>query len=395
MESRGDASVAPLAQLADSLHGTGTALREAAPTDAFKSGLRNRLLAVGAVATTPAGGLPSPAPWRRRLVAASAVLAITTGSGASLAIASGDALPGDRLYEVKLAIENMRLALAPNDVAKAERYLTIASTRLSEITEMLASNPNAAADPALVQELRETMVAMSEAVAAGSSLFFEVFERTGDVTVLASLEQFLAERSESLNAVRDLMPVQLMLNQVSLMVELEGLAARVAYATGRTADMARAGMLKDRANRNSERTVLASSAAAVAQALEAMRAAAEAAQQQAAEAAAAPAQPAEEQQEPTAERVQRDVEGYVQVNVANSDGTVDHVSVTSMPNTDNEREFNTGSLKGSPAKDAGKAGEQLLWALPVPTNDVGASVPGTLSASFNPTADNSAHLAAE
>ncbi|HUR73858.1 MAG TPA: DUF5667 domain-containing protein, partial [Sporichthya sp.] len=389
-----ETSMAPLARLADSLHGAGTAMSLAAPSDAFKLGLRNRLLAVGAVTTTPTGGLVQPAPWRRRLVAASAVLAISAGSGAGLALASADALPGDRLYDVKLAIENARLALAPNDVAKAERYLAIASTRLSEIKEMLASNPNAAADPALVQELRETMAAMSDAVAAGSSLFFEIFERTGDAAVLAPLEQFLAERSQSLNAVRDLMPVQLMLNQVSLMVELEGLAARVAYVTGHSAQLAREGMAKDAAGRRIERTVLASSAAAVAQALEAMRAAAEAAQRQTAE-AAAQSQPAEEQQEPATQRVQRDVSGYVQVNVANSDGTVDHVSVETMPNTDNQREFNTGSLKGSPAKDAGSAGEDMLWLAPLPKNDVGATVPGTASASFNPTADNSAHVAAQ
>lgn len=390
-----EASVVPLTRLADSLHGAGTALNPA-PSDAFKLALRNRILAVGAVAA-PAGGLTSPAPWRRRLVAASAVLAISTGSGAGLAIASSDALPGDRLYEVKLAIENVRLALAPNDVAKAERYLAIASTRLTEINAMLAANPNASADPALVQELRETMAAMAEAVAAGSALFFEIYERTGDEAMLVTLEHFLAERALGLSAVRDLMPVELLLNQASLMVELEGLAAKVAYVTGRTPDLVRATVVKEkeRATRNGERTLLAESAGAVTAAIEAMRAAAEAAQQQTAEATAPSAPAAESEHRGTPGSVQRDVSKFVEVNVIGQDGSVDHVSVSTMPNSENAREFNTGSLKGSPAQAGGSASNQLLYSLPIPTNDVGASTPGGLSASFSPTGARYAHVAAE
>jgi soluble cytochrome b562 len=391
-----ETSVVPLTRLADSLHGVGTAMNTA-PSDTFKLALRNRLLAVGAV-SAPAGGLTSPAPWRRRLVAASAVLAISTGSGASLAIASSDALPGDRLYEVKLAIENVRLALAPDDVTKAERYLAIASTRLTEINAMLASNPNASADPALVQELRETMAAMAEAVAAGSALFFEIYERTGDESVLITLEQFLAERALGLSAVRDLMPIELRRNQASLMVELEGLAAKVAYVTGRTPELVPTTLVKDkeRAGRHQERTLLADSAAAVTAAIEAMRAAAEAAQQQTAEAAAQqPAPAAEREHQATPESVQRDVSKYVEINVTGQDGSVDHVAVATMPNSEHAREFNTGSLKGSPAQAGGSASNQLLWSLPVPTNDVGASVPGSLSASFSPTGARYAHVAAE
>ncbi|WP_211210891.1 DUF5667 domain-containing protein [Sporichthya polymorpha] len=393
-----ETAAVPLARLATSLQGVGTALTAAAPADDFKAALRNRILAVGAV-TTPPPAVAAPAPWRRRLVAASAVLAVSTGSGAGLAVASGNALPGDRLYEVKLAIENMRLALAPNDIAKAERYLAIASTRLSEIKAMLAENPNAAADPALVQELRETMLAMAEAVNAGSALFFEVFERTGDAAVLATLEQFLAERAEGLSAVRDLLPVELRMNSASLLVELEGLAAKVAYVTGRSADLARPIALvgdtdRDRADRHADRTVLDSSAAAIAQALEAMRAAAQAAQQQAAP-AAAETEAAAEQQEPATETFKRDVSKYIEVDVAGSDGSFDHVAVTSMPNTDRERQVTTGSLKGSPVREAGSSADHLLWSLPVPSNEINASVPGSLSASFSPSGARYAHLAAE
>lgn len=391
-----DSSTVSLARVADSLSGAGAALG-VAPSDTFKLALRNRILAVGAV-STPAGGLASPAPWRRRLVAASAVLAISTGSGAGLAIASADALPGSRLYDVKLAIENVRLALAPNDLAKAERYLAIASTRLSEIHEMLTQNPNAAADPVLVEELRDTMAAMADAVAAGSDLFFEVYQRTGDVTILAPLQQFLAERSQSLSAVRDLMPAELLGNQASLLVELEGLAARVANMTGviHSADLGAMPVAHERVGRSTERAVLDSSATALAQAIEAMKAAAAAAQHQAAEAAAAQQQAAPEQNDGyTPDRVSRDVSKYVEVSVVGSDGGFDHVAVSTMPNSENARDFSTGSLRGSPANTVGSASSHLLWSLPLPSNEVTASVPGSLSASFSPQGARYAHLAAE
>lgn len=395
-----DASMAPLALLADSLHGAGAALSTAAPSDAFKAGLRTRILAVGAVTTTPAGGLTSPAPWRRRLVAASAVLTIATGSGAGLAIASADALPGSRLYDVKLAIENVRLALAPNDVAKAERYLSMASTRLAEIHSLLASNPNAAADPALIEELRATMSAMADAVSAGSALFFEVYERTGDAAVLAPLQQFLAERSESLSSVRDLMPAELLFSQASLLGELEGLAAKVATMTGNEAadTLARVALAHgQRVDRSADRTVLDASASALAQAIEAMKAAAEAAQQQAAEAAAAQnSSDAPEQNEGyTPDRVSRDVSKFVEVSVVGSDGAFDHVAVSTMPGSQHSREFSTGSLRGSPANTVGTASSQLIWSLPLPSNDVTASVPGTMTATLSPSGARYAHVAAE
>jgi hypothetical protein len=166
------------------------------------------------------------------LVAAGAVVAIATGGAAATAVASEHALPGDRLYDVKRAMETMQLALAHSDVAKGEQYLAIASTRLGEVQALLRETDGPISDPVLIQELRDTMSAMSDALAAGSERFFDVFNRTADATVLAPLEHFLTQRSGMLDEVRPLLPAELWQNQDTLVVEMDNIAARVATVTG-------------------------------------------------------------------------------------------------------------------------------------------------------------------
>jgi hypothetical protein len=198
--------------------------------------------------------------------------------------------------------------------------------------------------------------------------------------------------------VRDLMPAELLGNQASLLGELEGLAARVATMTGSggSADLNRVAPVHDRAGRSADRTVLDTSATALAQAIEAMKEAAAAAQQKAAEAAAAQQQAAPEQNETyTPDRVSRDVSKVVEVSVVGNDGAFDHVAVSTMPNSEHSRDVSTGSLRGSPANTVGSASSHLLWTLPLPSNDVTASVPGTLSASLSPQGARTAHLSAE
>jgi hypothetical protein len=239
---------------------------------------------------------------------------------------------------------------------------------------------------------------MADAVAAGSDLFFELYQSTGDASVLIPLQQFLAERSQSLSSVRDLMPAELLGNQASLLVELEGLAARVANMTGvmHSADLGALAPLHQRVSRNANRNLIDASAAAIAQSLEAMKAAAEAAQRQTAEAAAAQSQAAPEENEGySPDRVSRDVSKYVEVSVVGQDGAFDHVAVSTMPNSDHAQDFSTGSLRGSPANTVGSATSHVVWTLPLPSNDVTASVPGTLSASLSPQGARTAHLAAE
>lgn len=207
----------------------------ATPHDDFRAALRSRLVAVSSIVPVrPTGGLPQTAPWRRRLVAASVALAISTGGAAATAVASTGALPGDRLYEVKRAVEVVQLALAASDLAKGERYLAIASTRLAEVKGLLHESGGNTADLVLVEELRRTLSDMSDAIAAGSERYFEVYNRTLEASVLAPLEQFLEQRAAGLASVRELLPFELLDKQGSMLVEFDRIARRVATATGRT-----------------------------------------------------------------------------------------------------------------------------------------------------------------
>ncbi len=65
--------------------------------------------------------------------------ALLTGTVAvsGVSAASGDALPGETLYDVKRSTERAQLALAGNDLGKAQLYLEFARTRIQEASEVV------------------------------------------------------------------------------------------------------------------------------------------------------------------------------------------------------------------------------------------------------------------
>ncbi len=74
--------------------------------------------------------------WQVRWVAVvSAVIVILLAGGGTVA-ASSNSLPDQPLYAVKLATENIRLALTPSAVGKAELYAEFADRRVDEIIKM-------------------------------------------------------------------------------------------------------------------------------------------------------------------------------------------------------------------------------------------------------------------
>src|SRR4249920_1162008 len=114
-----------LAALADLAQGLGPAIGTAiSPAPAFRTQLRERLLATPIPA--PRQAQPDPVtlprqesaarrpikPGSRRLVGAVFTLGLVIGASAALVITSVDAVPGDRLYDVKRQIEDTRLWLS-------------------------------------------------------------------------------------------------------------------------------------------------------------------------------------------------------------------------------------------------------------------------------------------
>ncbi|MGQ0630918.1 MAG: DUF5667 domain-containing protein [Sporichthyaceae bacterium] len=381
-----DPTVLGMARLSESLAG----LAGAGPSEAFRVALRQRIVAAGAVSVTPAGGLATPAPWRRRLVAASAAIAISGVGISATAVAAGDALPGDRLYEVKRAVESMQLALAGSEIAKAERYLAMAATRLEEVAALLAENPNASADPVLVEHLRTTMASMRDAIGEASALFFAIYERTGDVSVLAPLQDFVIGQAAAVTEVGKQLPTELARSQGALIDEMAGIGYKVASVTERTAGSAATALDRvgvERASRKASRGVLAYTATSVNEAMQsaekAVQAAKEAAATSADQAAAASA-PDAEANAAHSEAVQQEVQRLVELQIGGA-GTVEDTDVDVKP-----REGKAGSAQassdtvdGTGAHSVGSASQRLLSVLPVPGSGVDSTVPGSLSASLD------------
>jgi len=81
---------------------------------------------------------------RRRRIA-TIVLAAAVGLmllGGTAVAASGSALPGDLLYPVKRAVENVDLALHHGASARAKLHLEFARRRLDELSQLLAKRRN-------------------------------------------------------------------------------------------------------------------------------------------------------------------------------------------------------------------------------------------------------------
>ncbi|HEV2888458.1 MAG TPA: DUF5667 domain-containing protein [Jatrophihabitans sp.] len=127
------------------------------PESRFKSDLRAQLVAITArivsesetAEATTGSSTASPLAGRRAvralrrpvlaLVGASTVLVLLLGMAVWM---SSGSLPGQSLYGVKRASENVQLSMAGNDIAKGEAYLELAGNRVREAADLL-SQPSA------------------------------------------------------------------------------------------------------------------------------------------------------------------------------------------------------------------------------------------------------------
>jgi hypothetical protein len=80
-----------------------------------------------------------PLAWPRWATVVAVVLALVLAGGGTVA-AAGNSMPDEPLYPVKLATEQVRLALTPSNISKAELYANLADRRVTEIVSMANKN---------------------------------------------------------------------------------------------------------------------------------------------------------------------------------------------------------------------------------------------------------------
>lgn len=153
-------------RLIDLSHAIGQRGRIAAPAG-LRAGLRASLLAAPVAPPARRRGWSRGGLWRS-LIAAAVVLSIIAGSAGSAAAAS---LPGDPIFELKRAVEELQVALAPDAAARLDLLVEQADRRLNDLGTVAGRAPGAlgpATDAylAAVQRLHQAVSEVQAAPAA-------------------------------------------------------------------------------------------------------------------------------------------------------------------------------------------------------------------------------------
>lgn len=204
------ADLAALAELAVSL-------REApavTPRAEFSADLRERLMTAAASELTPAAARtadrltvrraePSRRRTERRLTVGIAALAITAGT-AGTALASQNALPGQALYPVKRAIENVRAGFSVGDDAKGSTLLSDAHTRLEEVSKLSRSSSSPSSKEQ--EEISKTLTTFATQAQKASDLLLSDYQSDHDAASIQKLHDFTAASIDQLTELQPLLP---------------------------------------------------------------------------------------------------------------------------------------------------------------------------------------------
>ena len=118
----------------------------------FRKELRGRLMSEAVVVLGPRPGRFSFPLILRPAFAVAAILVLVLAGATSAAASS---LPGDPLYAVKRATEDVRLALTFNDVARTQLLSELTDRRLEELAEIVKRRPASA--PTATQEYADAV----------------------------------------------------------------------------------------------------------------------------------------------------------------------------------------------------------------------------------------------
>lgn len=171
---------------------------------AFVSSLRERLMIAAETELAPAGDarltLPARRPRDRRVAAAVGGFAIV-GATTSMALAAQTALPGDVLYPLKRAIENVEAGISVSEGQKGVTMLANASGRLDEVSELSRAG-HVEDTPAIA----ETLDTFTEQATTASALLLSDYESTGDEGSISDLLDFTSLSMDTLVTLETLVP---------------------------------------------------------------------------------------------------------------------------------------------------------------------------------------------
>jgi len=125
----------------------------------FRKELRSRLMSEAVVAIAPQPGRFSFPTMLRPAFAVAALLVLVLAGATSAAASS---LPGDPLYAVKRASEDVRLALTFDDVARTQLLSELTDRRLEELAEIAKKRPSSA--PTATQEYADAVTNFANAL---------------------------------------------------------------------------------------------------------------------------------------------------------------------------------------------------------------------------------------
>jgi hypothetical protein len=250
---------------------------------------------------------------------------------------------------------------------------------LGEVQALLRKNAGQSADPVLVQELRDTLSDMSDALTTGSNRLFAAFSHGSDAKALAPLEEFVSRRSGTLNAVRALLPTELLPKQDSLIGQVQGIAARVASVTGRVQPTALDRAVHStplrpaptqpvRANRSEAgRDDLSRWTSHTMRSMD--------------DAVAAARQKAAADQQPQSVRPESEVERNLRQVVGGD--LLDPAGQPSLDTASGDLADTDGPMRATPATSAAGNGTWLLGLLPLPDSSIDSAIPGSLTAGLD------------
>ena len=120
--------------------------------EAFRKELRGRLMSEAVVALAPSRGQFSFPLMLRPALAAAAILVLVFAGATSAAASS---IPGDPLYGLKRATEDVRLALTFDDLARTQLLSELTDRRLEELAAVAKRRPSSA--PTATQEYADAV----------------------------------------------------------------------------------------------------------------------------------------------------------------------------------------------------------------------------------------------